>query len=60
MKQIFKIGDVDALGEEFYSSYNADYWRCKIQLLKNCHDNFASLKNTLTYNGREKLDHFLG
>ncbi|MDD5208946.1 MAG: hypothetical protein PHV36_06145 [Elusimicrobiales bacterium] len=41
------IRDLAGLQQEFYRAYNPDYWLCKMQLFKNCHDNFESLKGTL-------------
>ncbi len=43
----FVINDLDSLQKEFYKTYNPDYWLYKISLLKNCHDNFDSVKDTL-------------
>lgn len=43
----FLVKDLERLQQEFYRSYNPDYWLCKMQLLKNSHDNFESLKEIL-------------
>ena len=43
----FIVNDLDSLQKEFYKTYDPDYWLYKISLLKNCHDNFDSIKDTL-------------
>lgn len=44
----FAINDLDKLQKEFYISYNPDYWKYKISLLKNSHDFFDNIKENLT------------
>jgi len=44
----FVINNPDALQNEFYGNYDPDYWLYQISLLKNCHDNFDTIKNHLT------------
>jgi len=43
----FIVNDLDSLQKEFYKTYDPDYWLYKISFLKNCHDNFDSIKDTL-------------
>ena len=43
----FIVNDLDSLQKEFYKTYDPDYWLYKISLLKNCHNNFDSIKDTL-------------
>jgi len=46
----FIVNDLDSLQKEFYKTHDPDYWLYKISLLKNCHDNFDSIKDTLNDN----------
>ena len=43
----FIVNDLDSLQKEFYKTYDPDYWLYKISLLKNCHNNFDSIRDTL-------------
>jgi hypothetical protein len=52
----FIINDIDSLQKEFYKMYDPDYWLYRIMLLKNSHDNFDSLKDTLTKNTEDHKD----
>ncbi len=44
------VTDPDSLGREFYRVYKPDYWLYQVSLLKNCHDNYASVKDYLLNN----------
>ncbi|MEX0931587.1 MAG: hypothetical protein WDZ88_02440 [Candidatus Paceibacterota bacterium] len=44
----FTVNDLDKLQKEFYQMYDPDYWLYKVTLLKNTHDSFDDIENTLT------------
>lgn len=46
------INDLKKLEEEFYERYNPDYWLYKINFLKNAHDNYDNIQESLI-NGLE-------
>jgi hypothetical protein len=50
------INDRDSLREEFYKKYDPDYWLYKVSLLKNCHDDFAKIKEVLIGDMTEVVD----
>lgn len=52
----FIVNDLDSLQKEFYKTYDPDYWLYKISLLKNCHDNFDSIKDTLNADLSDVVD----
>lgn len=52
----FFVNNLDSLQKEFYETYNPDYWLYKISLLKNCHDNFDSIKDTLNDDLSDVID----
>jgi len=49
----FTVNDLDKLQKEFYRMYDPDYWLYKITLLKNAHDSFNEIEDTLTKNINE-------
>jgi hypothetical protein len=52
----YTVNNIDELQKEFYQMYDPDYWLYRIMLLKNSHDNFDSLKNTLVKNTEDFID----
>jgi hypothetical protein len=50
------VNDLISLQREFYKTYDPDYWLYKIMLLKNSHDNFEDIKNTLVKNTEDFVD----
>jgi hypothetical protein len=43
----FIVMDIESLQEEFYRTYDPDYWLYRISLLRNAHENFGDIKKFL-------------
>lgn len=54
--KVYAIRDLKSIQDEFYKIYDPDYWLYKINLLKNCHDNFDEIKEVLTKEMSETVD----
>lgn len=52
----FVVADIESLQEEFYRTYDPDYWLYRISLLSNAHDNFGKIKKYLTEDLAEVSD----
>lgn len=48
IRKKFHVQDPKALREEFYRNYPEGYWLYRISLLKNAHDSFDAIKDSLT------------